>query len=151
MARIEKNFKIEEADFNIIREHKKLGIGVIIPPKKGGCTVRPSATLDLTSNITLSNDVLVQEDVKIFTHKHDWSDHRKRRKGHEIFIKKDLFIGEDVFIGANSIILCIDSIGRGAVIGAGSVVTKNIGPYEIWAGNPAKLIKVRGKDVKNKK
>ena len=35
------------------------------------------------------------------------------------------------------------SIGTGAVIGAGSVVTKSVGPYEIWAGNPARQVKTR--------
>ena len=35
------------------------------------------------------------------------------------------------------------TIGDGAIIGMGSVVTKDVGPYEIWAGNPAKMIRKR--------
>jgi acetyltransferase-like isoleucine patch superfamily enzyme len=50
-------------------------------------------------------------------------------------------IADDVFIGANSIILKGVSIGSRAVIGAGSVVTKNIPDDEVWAGNPARFIK----------
>lgn len=38
------------------------------------------------------------------------------------------------------------TIGDGAVIGAGSVVTKDVGPYEIWAGNPARFIRKRFDD-----
>lgn len=38
------------------------------------------------------------------------------------------------------------TIGDGAVIGAGSVVTKDVGPYEIWAGNPARYIRKRFDD-----
>lgn len=38
------------------------------------------------------------------------------------------------------------TIGNGAVIGAGSVVTKDVGPYEIWAGNPARYIRKRFDD-----
>ena len=52
-------------------------------------------------------------------------------------------IGNDVWVGANSIILKGVKIGDGAIIGAGSVVTKNIPAYAIAAGNPAKIIKFR--------
>ena len=41
-------------------------------------------------------------------------------------------------IGANSTIVCGNSIGEYAFIGAGSVLTKNVGAYELWYGNPAK-------------
>ncbi len=52
-------------------------------------------------------------------------------------------IGHDVWIGTHCLIKAGVTIGNGAVIGMGSVVTKDIGPYEIWAGNPARLIKKR--------
>ncbi len=52
-------------------------------------------------------------------------------------------IGNDVWIGYGAIIMAGLSIGDGAVIGAGSVLTKNVGPYEIWAGNPARMIRKR--------
>lgn len=52
-------------------------------------------------------------------------------------------IGDDVWIGANTIIQRNINVGTGAVIGAGSVVTKSIPPYAIVAGNPAKFIKWR--------
>lgn len=52
-------------------------------------------------------------------------------------------IGSDVWIGAYSVILPKVKIGHGAVIGAGSVVTKDIPPYAIAAGNPAKIIRYR--------
>lgn len=56
---------------------------------------------------------------------------------------KRIAIGNDVWIGANASVLPGIVIGDGAVIGAGSVVTKNIPPYAIVAGNPAKIIKYR--------
>lgn len=59
------------------------------------------------------------------------------------FSKGDIVIGNDVWIGLNSTILDGISIGNGAVIAAGSVVTKNVEPYSIVGGNPAKLIKYR--------
>lgn len=52
-------------------------------------------------------------------------------------------IGDDVWIGAHSVILPGVTIGDGAIIGAGSVVTKSVASYEIVAGNPAKRIKLR--------
>lgn len=52
-------------------------------------------------------------------------------------------IGDDVWIGARAIILPGLTIGNGAIIGAGSVVTKDVPPYAICAGNPAKIIRYR--------
>lgn len=52
-------------------------------------------------------------------------------------------IGDDVWIGFGSIILSGITIGRGAIIGAGAVVTKNVPAYAVVAGNPAREIGVR--------
>lgn len=58
----------------------------------------------------------------------------------------DLVVEDDVWIGANAIILGGVTVGRGSVIGAGSVVTKSIPPYSIVVGNPGKVIKKRFTD-----
>ena len=55
-------------------------------------------------------------------------------------------IGNDVWIGAKCMIKGGVTIGDGAIIGMGSVVTKDIPPYEIWAGNPARCIRKRFDD-----
>jgi acetyltransferase-like isoleucine patch superfamily enzyme len=60
--------------------------------------------------------------------------------------KGDMIIGNDVWIGQDVLILPGVQIGDGAVIGAGSVVTKNVGDYEIVAGNPARHIRNRLND-----
>lgn len=57
--------------------------------------------------------------------------------------KGDVTIGNDVWIGARAVILSGVSIGDGAVIGAGSIVTGDVAPYAIVAGNPARLIRMR--------
>jgi virginiamycin A acetyltransferase len=58
--------------------------------------------------------------------------------------RKGLLIGNDVFIGHNATIVpSVDKIGDGAVIGSGSVVTKDVPDFAIVAGNPAKLIRYR--------
>lgn len=60
--------------------------------------------------------------------------------------KGDTVIGNDVWLGAECLIMPGIKIADGAVIAARAVVTKNIGPYEIWGGNPARLIKKRFSD-----
>lgn len=57
--------------------------------------------------------------------------------------KGDVWIGNDVWIGQDAKILSGVRIGDGAVIGAGAVVTKNVRPYEIVGGVPAKVIRLR--------
>ncbi len=66
-------------------------------------------------------------------------------------LKGDTIIGNDVWIGAEAMIMPGVHIADGAVIATRSVVTKNVGPYEIWGGNPAKLIKKRFSDDKIEK
>lgn len=69
----------------------------------------------------------------------------KKIEGHPS-TKGSVIINNDVWIGRNVIILSGIEIADGAVVAAGSVVTKNIGPYEIWGGNPAKFIRKRFDD-----
>ena len=61
----------------------------------------------------------------------------------ESISKGPIIVDDDVWIGFGSIILSGVHIGKGAIIGAGSVVTKNVEPYSIVAGTPARLIKYR--------
>jgi acetyltransferase-like isoleucine patch superfamily enzyme len=84
-------------------------------------------------------------------HRKDWvttfpfnefpKDFRSARliKGHPS-TKGDILIGNDVWIGFGSIILSGVEIGDGSIIGAGSVVSKDVEPYSIYVGNPAKKI-----------
>ncbi len=59
------------------------------------------------------------------------------------FSSAPVSIGSDVWIGARCVILPGVTIGSGAVIAAGSVVTKDVGPFEVWGGVPAKKLKDR--------
>ena len=75
---------------------------------------------------------------------HKWENIMKKNFArHEFDIFKRTQIGNDVWIGNRVMIKAGVKIADGAVIGMGSIVTKDVGPYEIWAGNPARLIRKR--------
>ena len=61
-------------------------------------------------------------------------------------VSERISVGADVWIGAGATVKSGLKIGIGAVIGAGSVVTHDVPPYEIWAGNPARCIRKRFDD-----
>lgn len=61
-------------------------------------------------------------------------------------LKGDTMIGNDVWLGYNAVIMPGVNIGDGAIIATNSVVTKNVEPYTIVGGNPAKLIRKRFSD-----
>ena len=69
--------------------------------------------------------------------------HDKQKEVFNKFIIKKTKIGNDVWVGENAIILAGVNIGDGAIIGAGAVVTKDVPPYAIVVGVPAKIIKYR--------
>ena len=72
---------------------------------------------------------------------HKWDNLCKKNfSRHEYDIFQETIIGNDVWIGTNALVKAGITISDGAVIGMGSIVTKDVGPYEIWAGNPAKII-----------
>ncbi len=78
---------------------------------------------------------------------HKWENvFKKNFARHEFEIFKQTTIGNDVWIGTNVLIKAGVTIADGAVIGMGAVVTKDVGPYEIWAGNPARMIRKRFDD-----
>ncbi|MEX0305576.1 MAG: CatB-related O-acetyltransferase [Leisingera sp.] len=58
----------------------------------------------------------------------------------------DVVIGNDVWIGSNVTVLGGVTIGDGAVISPNATVTTDVGPYEVWSGNPAQLVRKRFDD-----
>jgi acetyltransferase-like isoleucine patch superfamily enzyme len=90
--------------------------------------------------IIIGNDVALGAGCRIFDtdfHSIDFDE----RKADINIPSKPVEIKDKAFIGSNALIMKGVTIGEGAVIGAHAVVTKNVGDYEIWGGNPAKCIK----------
>lgn len=71
---------------------------------------------------------------------------KKKFAKHEYQTHRKTYIGNDVWIGAHCLIKSGVKIADGAVIGMGSVVTHDVGPYEIYVGNPAHMIRKRFDD-----
>jgi maltose O-acetyltransferase len=90
----------------------------------------------------IGSEVLMGQDVKIFTQNHNFNDLEKsiRHQGNSF---KKVVIGNDIWVCSNVVILPGVQIGSHSVIASGSVVTKSFPPYSIIGGNPARLIKKR--------
>lgn len=117
------------------------------------CYIGHNTRIWSASKISIGNNVLISHNVDI----HDSNDHplcaRERHEhykkiitiGHSKDIKglkeKPIVIEDDAWIGFDSIILKGITIGKGAIIAAGSVVVKDVEPYTIVAGNPARFVK----------
>ncbi len=104
-----------------------------------GCGLSNS-TLCAFSSIELGDNVFLGGSVKIYDTDFHWIDFNKRIS-YEGGVKKSVKIESGAFIGAHTIILKGVTIGERSVVGAGSVVTKDIPADEVWAGNPARFIR----------
>lgn len=104
--------------------------------------IGPHSVLFGAGEIEIGNDVLISPNVTITSHQHTYANISKPiREQTTIFGK--VVIKDDVWIGSNAVILPSITIGKGAVIGAGAVVTKNIPPFCIATGVPAEVVKKR--------
>jgi acetyltransferase-like isoleucine patch superfamily enzyme len=94
----------------------------------------------LTGPITLGNNILLAQNVLISGLNHDFSDPSVPIV-HQGYSVKEIVIEDGVWIGGGAIITPGVHIGRNSVVGAGSVVTKDVPPYSVAIGNPARVVK----------
>jgi acetyltransferase-like isoleucine patch superfamily enzyme len=125
----------------------------------GSNTFIAGATLSCAKSISIGDNVQIAWGVIIFDHNSHSLNYMERRtdlpnsinglKTWEDVLIKEVIIEDDVWIGANVIVLKGVTIGNGSIVGAGSVVTKDIPPMVVVAGNPAKIIKRLNSDTTN--
>lgn len=90
--------------------------------------------------VIIGNGVILAQNIVVSGLNHGYEDINISPSKQAVKTKQ-IIINDDVWIGANSVITAGVTIGKHAVIGAGSVVVKDIPPYTIAVGNPAKVIK----------
>lgn len=105
------------------------------------CVINKGAFLDGRGTLTIGDHVDIARDVLIWTSSHDIND-----PNHATF-ERPVVIENHAWIGSRAIIMPGVTIGRGAVVGAGSVVTKDVPPLAVVAGVPAKQIGTRKNDL----
>lgn len=94
--------------------------------------------------VSIGSRVMIGSHTAITSITHDYTKEDMRFPPN---IVKPVVVEDDVWIGAHSIVLPGVTIGKGAVIGANSVVTKDVEPYAVVYGSPAKIYKMR--EVRN--
>jgi len=142
---------------------KKMGKGVYIME---GCQISYPSGVEIGNysginhytdiggrgGLKIGNYVMIGPYCQVLTAEHNYQDLNK-----PIYLQgikcEQVVIEDDVWIGTHVVILPNVRIGKGAIVGAGSVVTKDVKPYSIVVGAPAKLIKYRfsNKNPKSKK
>jgi maltose O-acetyltransferase len=98
--------------------------------------------------VTIGRDVLMGPEVVIFTGGHAYADPATPINRQGALERRSVVIGDDVWIGTRVVIMPGVSIGRGAVVGACSVVTRPVPSNAVVAGNPARIVKWRGDATK---
>jgi virginiamycin A acetyltransferase len=103
------------------------------------CYLNSGVVVYSGNGVTLGDDVIVAANCTLAPAGHDLSTRgRTMREGHAPS-RGGIVVESDVWIGANSVLLDGARVGRGVVIGAGSVAGGELEPYGIYRGNPARL------------
>jgi len=147
LKRKEKLSKFERQTRRFKRAYPQYEIGrgsyglPLIHPSHGGATLKIGAFCSISSNVQIylggnhRSDWVTTSPLNIFFE-------QKNNLVHET-TKGNVNIGNDVWICGNAVILSGVTIGHGAVIGNSAVVSRDVAPYSIVAGNPAKHIRYR--------
>jgi acetyltransferase-like isoleucine patch superfamily enzyme len=120
-------------------------IGTFVEIQKGarvGCRVKISSHTFICEGVTIEDEAFIGHGVMFINDKYPRSTNEDGSPQNEAdWTLVKTVIGRRASIGSNATILCGVSVGEGAIVGAGSVVTKDVPPYTIVAGNPARVLR----------
>lgn len=94
--------------------------------------------INLWAPVVIEDGANLAHNVVLLTGGHEMTDSGMQEK---VVPRGGIHVKSGAWIGSNAMVLGGITIGVGSIVGAGSVVTKSIPDYEVWAGNPAVLIK----------
>ena len=101
--------------------------------------INSNSLLMARGGITIEDDVMVAANVQLLSNNHDEYDR-------QVLTCKPIHIKKGAWIGAGASILPGVTIGKYAIVGAGAIVTKDVGDYEVAVGIPAKVVKTLDKN-----
>jgi maltose O-acetyltransferase len=139
---IEHGFHMDYGDNITIGDRVFININCTIIDGKGAESnledSKATTSLLTPGKISIGNDCLIGPNVQLLAVSHDVEPLSRLEKHNYV---NDITIGKNVWLGGGVIILAGVDIGDNAVIGAGSVVTKNVDKKSLYAGNPARKIR----------
>src|SRR5476651_846640 len=123
--------------------------GAMLLPSSGSISIGNKTSINQYTvingegGVTIGNSVIVAAFVAMFAANHNFDDPNLPILEQGTGTKGGIKIEDDVWIGTHAVILDGVMIGRGSVIGAGAVVTKDVLPYSVMMGVPAKRVRSR--------
>ena len=125
---------IQPCVFNISTSGSKIIIGNNVGIS--GSSINATTTITIEDNVLIGSGCLISDTD---SHPLHWED--RLYNNNDKTAKAPITVKKNAFIGARSIILKGVTIGECAIVGAGSVVSKDVPPYSIVCGNPARVVK----------
>ena len=130
---------MKELFYNQIGENSIVngGLTVVLPKNVTigkGVTVMNGALMMAAGGITIEDNALIAANAKLISNNHDPYER-------DVLICKPILIKKGAWVGAGSTILPGVTVGKYAIVGSDSVVTKDVPDYAVVVGNPAKVIK----------
>jgi acetyltransferase-like isoleucine patch superfamily enzyme len=116
-----------------------IGAGLIVGDNSN---IGPGAYIGCSGLITIGNNVMMSPGVRIYAENHNFSSSTLPMKEQGVTVQF-VNIQDDCWLASNCIILAGVTVGKGSVVAAGAVVTKDVPPYSVVAGSPAVVIKSR--------